>query len=144
MSRRASTLEARLTEWGREYGGGKYEDVGWHGYSPLLTLMTYHGSAPQGLNPRGLKDFTPADEVEAAVTALAAQQGGWLAANVIRAEYTLPGKPAITKIQILRARKIHISDRSRYSQLLNIGHVHVAAWLRITFSSDEEDVRKMA
>ena len=138
MNRRATTLESRLVEWGKEFGGGRYENVGWHGYSPMLTLMTYHGSPPQGLNPRSRKDITPADEVEQAVTALAAQQRGWHAANVLRAEYTLPGKPVDAKIQILRSQRVHVPDRTRYSHLLHIGKVHVAGWLRIEFSEPLE------
>jgi hypothetical protein len=145
MRCRANDLESRLVEWGKEYGGGKYEDVGWHGYSPLITLMTYHGQAPQGLNPRTSKDRTPADDVEDAITTLASQQGGWHAANIIRAEYTLSGKPVDAKIQILRSLKppVHVSGRARYSQLLQIGRVHVAAWLHIAFSEVPEEPERM-
>jgi hypothetical protein len=39
MTRRASDLEARLTEWGKEYGGGKYEDIGWQGKSPAAFFV---------------------------------------------------------------------------------------------------------
>lgn len=141
--RRPNDLEQRLAEWGNDYGGGRYDDVGWHGYSPLLTLMTYHGPAPQGLNPRNRKDKTPADEVEEAVTALAAQQGGWRAANVLRAEYTLPGQPVDSKIQKLKRFGVQVSGRARYSQLLQLARVHVAASLKLPFSEpvSVEDVR---
>lgn len=146
MTRRATDLEARLVEWGREYGGGRYEANGWPGFSPLLTLMTYHGRSPDGLNPKGGKDATPADEVQAAVVALASQQQGWRAANVINIEYTCPGKPIVAKLQILQVRKppVQVSDASRYSQLLQVARIHVAAWLKIPFSgplSDDQALR---
>lgn len=138
MKRRATDLESRLVEWGREYGGGKYEDTGWQGASPLLTMMTYHGRAPQGLNPRNRKDRTPADDVHDAVQALGRQRGGWNASCVIRAEYMLPGQPVIAKLQKLRAAGVSVSDKSRYSQLLREARIHVAAWLRIAFDGDRD------
>ena len=136
--RRASDLESRLIEWGREYGGGKYADVGWPGISPISTLMTYHGPAPQGLAPKTRTDRTPADAVEMAVRLLASQQSGWYPAQVIRVEYTLPGQPVDSKLKRLRKVGVQINGRARYSQLLLMARVHVAAALGLRFEDEAE------
>lgn len=132
--RRAHDLEQRLVEWGREYGGGKYDEIGWHGMSQLLTLMTYHGPAPQGLNPKTANDFTPSDQVEVAVSLLQRQRSGFAPAQVLRIEYTKPGQSVDGKIPQLRRIGVHVSDRARYSQLLHIGRVHVGAAIGLPFS----------
>lgn len=133
--RRASDLEQRLVEWGHEYGGGRYEENGWQGISPIVTLMTYHGPAPQGLNPGPSKSRTPADDVQDAVSALAKQGTGWLPAQVMRVEYLLPGQPMEAKLQRLRSVGSPVS-RVRYYQLLRLARIHVAGWLRIPFCDE--------
>lgn len=136
--KRTDELESRLRDWCREYGGGQYENIGWQGLSPLAVLMTYHGRAPQGLNPGPVGSRTPADDVQAAVMALGAQSQGWLPAQVIRVEYLMPGKPIEAKLQGLRRLGSSVS-RVRYYQLLRLARVHVAGWLRIPFSAEVED-----
>ncbi len=129
MTRRASDLEARLVEWGKEYGGGKYENTS-GGSSWLASMMKWHGRPPSGLG------FTPsctaADEVHEAVKALSAQQQGWLPAEVLRCEYWLPGQPVESKLQKLRKIGDNVS-RVRYYQHLRIARVHVAGWLHLPF-----------
>lgn len=135
--RRSSTLESRLTDWAREFRGGRYENVGWQGVSPLGVAMKYHGPAPQGLNPRRIETNTPADEVEAAIKALARQAGGALPAMVLRCEYLATHQPRIEKLR--RLRKIGANmDTTRYSQLLRLAKVHIAGWLRIDFDEPLE------
>ena len=142
--RRATTLEARLVEWAREYGGGKY---GLHanivggtavgatfGNSPLASLMKWHGRPPDGLG--FASDNLAADEVQDAIDALARQAKGWLPAGVIRCEYLTPGQPMESKLQRLRAIGENVS-RVRYYEHLRVARVHVAAWLRIPFDSEE-------
>ena len=129
---RAPTLEARLTEWGHEYGGSKYDDTGWHGVSPLAVLMKYHGRPPQGLNPRRIETNAPADEVERAVRALEKQERGYVSACVLRCEYFITAQPRDAKLSRL-SRVGAKMDSSRYSQHLRIAKVHVAAWLRLPF-----------
>jgi hypothetical protein len=132
---RTNELERRLTEWGREYGGGKYEDTGWQGVSPIVTLMTYHGRAPEGFHHVPSKNRTPADDVQDSVSALGRQSQGWLPAQVIRIEYCNPGKPIESKLQALKKIGCQTS-RVRYYQLLRLARVHVAGWLRMPFSDD--------
>jgi hypothetical protein len=128
---RATTLEARLTEWGHEYGGSKYDDTGWHGISPLASLIKYHGRPPQGLNPGRIETNGPADEVERSVRALEKQDQGFVSASVLRCEYFVfdTREVKLRKLSRVGARM----DTSRYSHHLRIAKVHVAAWLRLPF-----------
>src|SRR6185312_11621781 len=106
MTRRATTLEARLVEWGKEYGGGKYEISGGSS-SPLASLMKWHGRPPTGLGFSS--DNLAADEVQDAIDALIKQPKGWLPGNVIRCEYLTPGQPVESKLQRLRAMGENVS-----------------------------------
>lgn len=38
--------ELVLEEWGREYGGGKYEDIGYPSISTIAALIEHHGFRP--------------------------------------------------------------------------------------------------
>jgi hypothetical protein len=134
MTRRASDLEARLTEWGKEYGGGKYEDIGWQGKSPLASMMKWHGRPPDGLGYEAV--FTAADEVDEAVRALALQPEGRLPAVVVTLEYWLPGQPIEAKQQKLRGIGDNVG-RVRYYQHLRTARIHIAGWLHIAFSEDD-------
>lgn len=136
MKRRASDLEARLVEWGKEYGGGKYENTGWQGNSPMASLMKWHGRPPSGLGH--VSACTAADEVDEAVRALAAQPEGRLPAIVVTLEYWLPGQPVESKQQKLRNLGDEVG-RVRYYQHLRIARVHIAGWLRLPFSDTEPE-----
>ncbi|MDE2427001.1 MAG: hypothetical protein KGO96_13970 [Elusimicrobia bacterium] len=148
MSRRATTLETRLIEWGQEYGGGKYglnatiENgvvVGAsYGPSPLASMMKWHGKAPDGLGQS--TGCTAADEVDEAVRALASQPQGLLPSIIVTLEYWLPGQPVEAKQMRLRKRGDNVS-RVRYYQHLRVARIHIAGWLHIPFSEpDIEDV----
>jgi len=134
MTRRNRDLENRLEEWGREYGGGKYEDIGalksWLG-----SMVKWGGRAPTGLGQVPLN--TAADEVQEAIDALAKQAHGKLPALVIRCEYLTPGQPIYSKLQRLR-RVGESIQRVGYYQHLRIARVHVAAWLRISYDEEEK------
>jgi hypothetical protein len=134
--RRATTLEARLTEWGREYGGGKYETYIGLGNSPLASMMKWHGRPPSGLGHTS--DNLAADEVQEAIEALERQKDGWTPAQVIRCEYLTPGKPVESKLQALRAIGENLG-RVRYYQHLRLARVHVAGWLHLAFCETGED-----
>ncbi|MET3654069.1 hypothetical protein [Dyella japonica] len=141
--RKATTLEARLAEWGKEYGGGRHENIGWLGISPIATLMKYHGRAPQGLNPSRLEVNGSADEVEHAVRALQAQDKGYVPACVLRCEYMATSYTREEKIRSVR--KVGASmDNSRYSQHLRMAKIHVAAWLRIPFDEPLDEGERVA
>lgn len=141
MARRATRLEDRLTEWGREYGGGKYGIRGEivdgvvvgssYGDSPMASLIKWHGRPPDGLGHQ--TSCSAADEVDEAVRALCKQTGGWTPAQVLRLEYTLPGQPIESKLQRLRSMGENVS-RVRYYEHLRMARVHVAAWIKLPFS----------
>lgn len=133
--RRARDLEARLEEWGREYGGGKYEATG-YGNSSLASMVKWGGRPPTGLG------FTPtntlADEVQAVVSALAKQgQHGWRIAEVIRCEYWCPAQPVESKRQKLRGVGISV-ERVRYLQLLREAKIYVAGRIGVAFFGEDE------
>ena len=134
--RRATDLEARLSEWGKEYGGGKYESLG-NLTSPLESLMKWHGKPPSGLNQVPM--CTAADEVQEAVEALATQPQGLIPAMVLRCEYLTPAQPVESKVQRLRKAGENLC-RVRYYQHLRIARIHVAGWLHIPFCEDGEEV----
>lgn len=136
MKRRASDLEARLVEWGKEYGGGKYENTGWQGKSPLASMIKWHGRPPSGLGH--VSSCTAADEVDEAVRALAVQQDGRLPAIVVTLEYWLPGQPVESKQQKLRSLGDEVG-RVRYYQHLRTARIHIAGWLRLPFSEPATD-----
>lgn len=131
--RRSQELEIRLKEWADEYPNSRYENIGYPSKSSIHTLMTFHGPAPTGLNPRGLKDKTPADEVEEAVRSLEKQRDGFRAAQVLRLEYRSNDMDMEEKLRKLRRIGLGMS-RARFYDELWVARVHVAAWLRISAS----------
>ena len=150
MTRRATRLEDRLTEWGREYGGGKYgiratiEDgivtAASYGDSPLASLMKWHGRPPQGLGHAS--SCSAADEVDEAVRELSQQPEGLLPSIIITLEYWLPGQPIESKQARLRQRGDNVG-RVRYYQHLRIARIHVAGWLRIPFSEEKPEAEEV-
>lgn len=128
--RRARDLEERLIEWGKEYGGGRYEDIG-DVASWLGKMVKWGGKTPSGLNAIPL--HTAADEVQTAVTALERQPGGELPSLVIRAEYLTPGQPIEMKLQRLKSVGKRV-QKIRYYQHLRIARIHVAAWLKLPYA----------
>lgn len=136
MTRRASNLEARLVEWGKEYGGGKYEEIGWQGKSPLASMMKWHGRPPDGLGYES--NFTGADEVDAAVRALALQPEGRLPAIVVTLEYWLPGQPVESKQQKLRRIGDNVG-RTKYYGFLRIAREFISGAIGVRFDPEESE-----
>lgn len=129
-------LEGRLTDWAREYAGGRYEHNGWPGRSFLATLVKYRGRAPQGLSVHIVPLGTKADEVEAAVVALERAKEGFRPGRVLRCEYWLPHAPEEMKLQVLRSIGLPMS-RAGFYQYLSRARFHVAGWLHIPVSDME-------
>lgn len=136
---RASTLEARLIEWAKEYTGYVSESAnGWPGISPMAVIMKYHGRPPQGLNPRRIETNGPADQVELAVRALEAQDKGRIPACILRCEYFASGSTKGVKLSRLKRIGVDVKEVG-YSQHLRIAKVHVAAWIRVPFDEPMDD-----
>lgn len=133
MIRKNEDLETRLREWKDEYGGGRYENLGYPTKSSLQNAIIYHGPAPQGLNPRGVQLNTAADQVEEAVQLLERQKDGFKPGRVLRVEYWMGDRADEDKLDALRRIGLGMS-RAGYYQALKIAKVHVAATLRIPFS----------
>ena len=130
MKRRAADLEARLVEWGREYGGGRHEDIGWSGKSWLDTMIKYHGRAPDGLSVRGSSNHrTPADRVEDAVRLMEAGEGGHRLGGVLRCEYFSTSDAGDTKLQNLR-KVGHSMTREGFNDALEQAKRRVGEMLR--------------
>ena len=127
--RRASDLEQRLVEWGREYGGGRYERESGSG-SWLSSMMKWHGRPPSGLGY--VASCTAADEVQKAVEALSQHEGGLIPACVLSCEYLTPGQPLESKLHRLRQRGDNLGKTSYYKHLRKArqfvaGHLNLAA-----------------
>jgi hypothetical protein len=114
---RTSDLERRLIEWADEYGGGRYDHIGWPGSSSVAVLMTYHGRAPQGLHQRAIIG-TAADQVEDIVRSLAKQTGGRTCAAILRTEYWMRSAALEHKLERLRIKDgIHVTEND-YQRLM--------------------------
>lgn len=142
--RRNSDLEARLVEWANEYGGGRHENIGWQGISPVASIVKYHGRAPQGLNPSRLYTNGSSDEVELAVRALAKQKSGSTPAAVLRCHYAPGDADRPVRMQRLKAvgHDLGASIRTRdvrYSQHLRTAKIFVSGWLRLPFDEMLDD-----
>ena len=130
--RRSAELERRLTEWADAYRGTRYENLDYPSRSWLHNAIVYHGPAPQGLNPRGVSERTPADEVEEAVMSLE-KHVNRRAGHVLRAEYWMVSADEKAKLAALAQLGLKMGRVTYYDQLW-IARVHVAAWLRIPAS----------
>jgi len=119
---RSRDLDDRLKQWGNEYSR---RVVLGSGGSWLASLMRWHGRAPSGLVPDEMTG-TEADDVELAVQMLERQRNGRQIALILRAEF-MDNEP-----RERRLRRLHVST-VRYSQLLRLGRIHVAGWLRLPF-----------
>lgn len=140
MAKRVSDLEARLIEWGKEYGGSRYEyDSG--GGSPMGSMIKWGGRPPTGLGHDAIT--TAGDDVQAAYMALAKQSHGWVPSEVLRCEYWLTGQTRDEKLHKLhKLAKIGAKmDAVRYCQHLRMAKIYVAGSLHIAFSDplDEDE-----
>lgn len=137
MTRKNDELERRLKEWKEEYAGGRYEDLGYPSKSSIQTAITYHGPAPQGLNPRGIQLNTKADQVENAVQELERQKDGFKPGRVLRVEYWKWNSAEEERLDALRRIGLPMS-RAGYFQALKLAKVYVAGRLGIPFSEARE------
>lgn len=122
-----ATVEARLVDWAREYGGGRYEAIGWStGPHILAKLIEFGGFMPGSGAPRGTIAMTAADEVDRVVKRLAQS---WPAhAAVIRSDYFSPGMAMGSRLEFLRLQG-HKMGKSSYYQFLESAKLYVAGAL---------------
>lgn len=135
-----SELETKLRDWADEYAGGRYDATGWQGSSPMVSLMKYHGRAPQGLSPRAIINTT-GDRVESAVQKLATtDRVGKICAAVLRSEYWMPNAAMTHRMQRLHADGVFIS-LADYPRALEAGRKAVARALGVSYQPRFEDRR---
>jgi hypothetical protein len=109
-------LERRLKGWAEEYGGGRYENIGYQSRNMLQTLVEHQGFVP---NSRG---FIPvpirsaADEVEQTVNRMEAD-GWYKQGRVLRCDYFLPNIPMDVRLRNLRRIGVQTSRAGYYDFL---------------------------
>jgi hypothetical protein len=120
-------LEGRLENWAEEYGGGRYEDIGYASRNILQTLIEHKGFIPssRGFIPIPIRSM--ADEVESAVR-LMESLGYFRQGRVIRCEYFIRTAPM--EVRLSNLKRIGIStSRAGYYDYLAIAKAFVAGKL---------------
>lgn len=128
-----SDLEARFAGWAKEYGGGRYEHIGYSSRNLLQTLIEHGGFVPDAGGFKRPPVRTAADEVEIAVRAMESS-GMFKQGRIVRCEYFLPDSPEEVKLANLRKIGLPVS-RSGYYVLLAIGKAYVRGVLSVKTTS---------
>lgn len=109
-------LEVRLKGWAQEYGGGRYENIGFPGSNILQTLIDHQGFVPDSRGFVPIPIRSAADEVEAAVAEM--ERSGWVrCGRVLRCDYFLPNAPMAVRLKNLAKVGVHLSRASYYDHL---------------------------
>ena len=109
-------LEARLVAWAKEYGGGRYENIGFASRNLLQTLIEHGGFVPDARGFARTPVKTSADEVDDAVREMEAG-GMFKPGRVIRCEYFLYDSGEDVKLRNLRAIGLPMSRAGYYIYL---------------------------
>lgn len=109
-------LELRLTNWAEEYGGGRYEDIGYPGRNMLQSLVEHRGFLPSSGGFIAVPINTPADEVEDTVRCMEAS-GYDRPGLVLRCEYFLVESAMETKLANLARVGVAIKRPTYYDYL---------------------------
>lgn len=110
------TLEARLVGWADEYGGSRYEHVGWHSRNLLQTLIDHRGFVPNsgGFAPVPIR--SAADEIESLVRSMEASDME-RQAKVLRCDYFIANITVEERLKKMRRHGFAMS-RAGYYDLL--------------------------
>lgn len=109
-------LEERLKAWAREYGGGKYENIGFPSSNSLKTVIEHQGFMPNSAGFIPIPIRSAADEVEMAVSEM--ERTGWRKqGRVIRCDYFLPNAHMEWRLRNLRKEGVSLSRASYYDHL---------------------------
>lgn len=139
--RRNQDLESRLIAWAHEYGGGRYENIGYPKENVLQRVIDHKGFMPDSGGFKKPPMRTQADDVQEAVSALERQEKGWGPSLALRCEYFNARQPIEEKLRAMSRLGVSAS-RVRYYQLLRLGKVHVAAWLHLPFSDERDEAEQ--
>lgn len=111
-----TTLEARLKGWADEYGGGKYENIGYQSRNMLQTLVDHKGFVPDSRGYVPIPIRSSADEVESAV--LSMEASGWFKqGRVLRCDYFLPHATMDMRLRNLNKIGVSLSRASYFDHL---------------------------
>ena len=120
-------LDNRLKGWAQEYGGGKYENVGWSGRNLLQTLVDHKGFVPSARGYIPVPIRSAADEVENVVNHM--DSGEWrMCACVVRCDYFAPHLAMDERLNRLRRIGVNVS-RTRYYEMLAQAKAYIAGAL---------------
>lgn len=109
-------LERRLRAWADDYGGGRYEDIGFGNRHPLKTLIEHGGFMPESGGFQRPPIRTASDDVEQAVKDM--ESGGMFKhGRVLRCEYFLAEHPEEEKLRRLRKVGLPMSRAGYYNFL---------------------------
>lgn len=121
-------LEARLIGWAREYGGGRYQNIGYSSRNLLQTLIEHGGFVPDAKGGGHAKGRTAADEVDDAVRAMEAG-GMFKPGRVLRCEYFMMDSGDDVKLRALRAIGLPMSAEG-FDEHLTAAKTHLRRALR--------------
>lgn len=109
-------LDVRLKGWASEYGGGKYEHVGWHTRNLLQTLIEHKGFVPSSRGFVPIPIASAADEVERVVCEM--ERDGWFKqGRVLRCDYFLPNAAMEIRLKNLAHIGVRLSRASYFDHL---------------------------
>lgn len=117
-------LDGRLVNWAEEYGGGRYENIGYASRNILQTLIEHEGFVPSARGFIPIPIRSKADEIEAAVRMMEST-GYYRPGRVLRCEYFMPNAPMESRLQNLKRIGISTS-RAGYYDYLAIARAYVA------------------
>lgn len=111
-----SELDSRLRNWADEYGGARYENIGYASRNILQTLIEHQGFVPSSRGYVPIPIASAADEVESAVRAMESQ-GYFRPGRVLRCEYFVRDAPMEMRLTNLRRIGIPVSRAAYYGYL---------------------------
>lgn len=123
----ARNLDARLENWAHEYGGGKYENIGFASRNLLQTLIEHEGFIPSSRGYVPIILNTQADQIEDAVHRMDAT-GYARQSKVLRCEYFFPKMAMVSRLLNLKEVGVDIG-RATYYDYLAIAKACVAVQL---------------
>lgn len=108
-------LDARLKEWAKEYGGSRYENIGFRSRNLLQRLIEHGGFVPDSGGFRPVPIRTAADEVETIVLRM---ERAWFAnGRVLRCEFYAPNMAMEARLEVLRQIGLPMSRTGYYDKL---------------------------
>lgn len=117
-------LKIRLAGWAFEYGGGKYENIGYSNRNLLQTLIEHGGFVPSSGGYKPIPIRSAADEIESIVKRMEAE--GWFKhGRVLRCDNFMANAPIEVRLKALQNIGVRLS-RASYFNVLAAAEAYVA------------------